>query len=395
MVFTALILVSAALSLVGCGDSSSGAASALRWPGAEWEVVEPVAEGMEAASLDEARRYAFAPERNTQGVVVVRNGAIVSEWYAEGHDASSLATSWSAGKSFAGTLIGIAIDQGEIDGLDVSLAAFFPAWRSDDRAGVTLRDLLEMRSGLLWNELADDPVFHAATEDQLSASLARPLSHAPGSTWNYSSADSMLMSGIIESATGRSAGVFAQEMLFGPIGMTADWWTDAVGHTLTYCCVDTTSRDFARFGLLFARGGEWNGRQIVSREWVDEATHPLPDVPFYALQWWTNVSGLVVGGQEVRLFTARGLHDQNVYVFPEIDLVVVRNGIYRRVGDGSTVRTGPNYLTTLEPENWDDVPFLTPILRSIDADADTAALAGIAAGAASFQVDPLEALGLP
>lgn len=385
------LFAAAAITVAGCGDSSSPTAAALRWPDPDWEVVEPAAEGMNAATLDEARRYAFEPERNTQGVVVVRNGAIVSEWYAEGDDATSVATSWSAGKSFAGTLIGIAIDRGDIAGLEVSLAEFYPDWQEDDRSGVTLRDLLEMRSGLRWNEIADDPVFHAATDDQLSASVARPLSHAPGSTWNYSSADSMLISGIIERATGRSAGAFAQEVLFGPIGMTADWWTDAVGHTLTYCCVDTTSRDFARFGVLFARGGEWNGRQVVSREWIEEATRPISDVPFYALQWWTNVSGLVVNGAEVRLFTARGLHNQNIYVFPEIDLVIVRNGIYHRLGDGSTVRAGANYLKTLAPASWDDVAFLSPILQSIDAGVDTRALAGVAAAASKAQVDPLAA----
>jgi CubicO group peptidase (beta-lactamase class C family) len=391
-----LLLATGALSLAGCGDSSSTInASGLRWPGPEWAVSEPAAEGMAAATLEEARQYAFVPERNTQGVVVARNGAIVAEWYADGRDAASLATSWSAGKSFAGTLIGIAIDRGDIAGLDAPLGDFFPSWQGDGRGAITLRDLLEMRSGLRWNELADDPVFHAATDDQLAATLARSLDHPPGTRWNYSSADSMLISGIIERATGRSAGAFAQEVLFGPIGMTADWWTDAEGHTLTYCCVDTTPRDFARFGLLFARGGEWDGRQIVSREWVDEASHPLADVPFYALHWWTNVSGLMVNGAEVRLFTARGLHDQNVYVFPELDLVVVRNGLYQRVGDGSTVRTGGNHLSTQQPASWDDLPFLTPILRSIDAAVDTSALAGAAAAAAAVQADPAETLRAP
>jgi CubicO group peptidase (beta-lactamase class C family) len=391
-----LLLATSALPLAGCGDSSSSShASGLRWPGPEWAVSEPAAEGMTPAALEEARQYAFAPERNTQGVVVVRNGAIVAEWYADGRDAASLATSWSAGKSFAGTLIGIAIDRGDIAGLDVSLGDFFPSWQGDGRGAVTLRDLLEMRSGLRWNELADDPVFHAATDDQLAAALSRPLDHPPGTRWNYASADSMLISGVIERATGRSAGAFAQEVLFGPIGMTADWWTDAAGHTLTYCCVDTTTRDFARFGLLFARAGEWDGRRIVSREWVDEASRPLADVPFYALHWWTNVSGLEVNGAEVRLFTARGLHDQNVYVFPELDLVVVRNGLYTKVGDGSTVRTGGNYLSTQQPASWDDVPFLTPILRSIDAAADTSALAGAAAAAAAVQADPAGALRAP
>ncbi|HZR84798.1 MAG TPA: serine hydrolase [Candidatus Binatia bacterium] len=370
----ALLLISLATALHGCGDSSSSGASAQRWPDPDWDVVSPADEGMDPAVLEGARSYAFADGRNTQGVVVVKDGAIVAEWYAPDHGAASLATSWSAAKSFASTLIGIAIDRGDLAGVDVPLSDFYPDWRRDARDAIALRDLMEMRSGLAWNETRDVAAFHISNGDQLAASEARPAARPPGAAFNYSSADSMLLSGVIEQATGRTAGDFAQEVLFGPIGMRADWWIDGGGHTLTYCCIDTTTRDFARFGLLFAREGEWNGHRIVSREWVDEATTPPADLPFYALQWWVDLQGsLIVNGTAVREFTARGLADQNVYVFPELDLVVVRNGIYNRIGT-EPVRTGGNYLTTLAPASWDDAAFLAPILRAIDPTATTSAL---------------------
>jgi CubicO group peptidase (beta-lactamase class C family) len=379
------VLVAAAL-LAACGGSSSGSETSepppstgpadLRWPDPEWEVVAPADEGMDPAILDEARAYAFADRRNTQGVVVVRNGAIVAEWYAPGYDAASLATSWSTGKSFAGTLVGIAIDRGEIANVDVPLVEYFPEWAGSPREAITLRDLLEMRSGLQWSELSQTAAFHISDGDQLAASLARPVAVAPGTRFNYSSADSMLISGVIERATGESAGAYAQANLFAPIGMDAEWWTDAAGHALTYCCIDTTTRDFARFGLLFSRNGEWNGQQVVSASWVAEATTTPADLPFYSLHWWANVDPLLVNGAPVRLFMTRGLHDQNVYVFPELDLVVVRNGIYDRIGT-EAVRTGGNYLTTLAPNGWDDAEFLLPILRSIDPTASTAAVAGL------------------
>src|SRR6185295_9306234 len=103
----------------------------------------------------------------------------------------------------------------------------------------------------------------ASTErDQLGYVLAQPLRFAPGTQFEYSSADSLMLSGVIESAVGTSFGAYSREVLFDPIGMTrAEWWTDAVGHTLTYCCLDAPTREFARFGLLYARGGRWADRQ--------------------------------------------------------------------------------------------------------------------------------------
>src|SRR5262249_43111907 len=161
--------------------------------------------------------------------VVVRNGAIVAEWYADGVDQSTLGTSWSMAKSFSGTLVGIAIDRGEIEGLDVSLADYFPQYVGTDNARVTLRALLGMRCGILWDEGTQDPVLYGNGVDQLAFALDRPLAHDPGTFWNYSSADSMIISGVISAATGRSTADYANEFLFRPIGMSEQWWTDAAG----------------------------------------------------------------------------------------------------------------------------------------------------------------------
>lgn len=386
-----LVLLLAATTLAACGETSSDPAlgAGLRWPGAAWEQVDPSSVGMDPAQLDLARDYALRPERNTQGVVVVKDGAIVAEWYAPNRDASSVATSWSMGKSFGSTLIGIAIDQGLISGLEEPLSRFFPQWEGDPRGAITLRDLLGMRSGLAWNEALDDPYFHAVELDQLGHALDRPLLREPGTFWNYSSADSMLMSGVIRAVTGRPAGEFAQETIFGPIGMDAEWWLDGSNQTMTYCCLDATTRDFARFGLLFGRGGAWGDRRVVSRDWVTAATTPQEASPFYALQWWTDLSA-TVAGKPVRAFVARGLHTQNIYVFPELDLVVVRNGTYTRLGDGEPVRVGSNYLSTLGPASWEDDKFLEPILKSLDPTADASPFAAPAAFAASQMVDPME-----
>ncbi len=338
---------------------------AKRWPGTQWEVSSPAAQGMDATELDRARAYAFAPARNTQGVVVTRNGVIVAEWYADGADATTQATSWSMAKSFASTLVGIAIDRGEIASLDLPLTEWLESWRGTDKESITLRDLLEMRSGVEWTEATGAAALYIDEVDQLAFALDRPAVSDPGTAWRYSSADSMLIGGVIAAATGRPAHEYAQEHLFGPIHMSAGWWVDGTGHALTYCCIDAPTREYARLGLLFARGGQWNGTQVVSRAWVDEATRPLEGASFYALQWWTNAGGSMGQSLPSELFAARGRHSQDVYVVPSLDLVVVRNGTYQRAGEGPLVRTGTSFHQTEAPDEWDTEAFLGPIVASI------------------------------
>jgi dienelactone hydrolase len=133
--------------------------------------------------------------------------------------------------------------------------------------------------------------------------LDLPLIRPPGSEHSYSSGDSMLLSGVIEAATGLSAGEYARRHLFGPLAMPrAQWWTDAVGHTLTYCCLDAPSRDFARIGLLYARNGRWDGRQILPERWVHDSAASIGS----AYQWYNSGSHLY----------AYGFDDQWIHLFP-------------------------------------------------------------------------------
>jgi CubicO group peptidase (beta-lactamase class C family) len=168
-----------------------------------------------------------------------------------------------------------------------------------------------------------------------------------------------LLAGILEAATGQNVLDYADMHLFSKIGMNADWWTDELGHAMTYCCIDTTTRDFARFGLLYARNGRWGEDQIVSEAWVKEST-TVPtgtDNQNYALQWWVNSSA--------GYFSSQGLNKNNIYIFPELDLVIVRNSLYTKVGS-SSIRTGDNYHATLEPLDWSDSEFLSYITDAIN-----------------------------
>lgn len=375
------VSVVAALLLVvtGCGDDDEGGGEALAWPTVVWRVEAPEAHGMDASLLDGARRYAFRDGKNTQGVVVVRHGVIVGEWYEEGRDASSFATSWSVAKSFTSALIGIALHDGLIESVDISMAEFLPEWSGTEKKEITLRDVLSMASGLKWSEsydpddLASSDIIQMILlrEDHLAYAASRPLEFPPGSHWRYSSGDTMLLSGVLEAVTGGNAGSYAREKLFDPIGMLpVEWWTDSIGQTATYCCLDTPARQLAKFGLLYLRGGEWAGTRVVPRSWVTTSTSPSV-VAHYGYQWWLAETP---GGRE--MYSAEGHDGQYIYVVPELDLVVVRTGHYDKYpgeprADPSLWSRLPSDglvdgLGSVPPDRWSDDEFLAPIEASID-----------------------------
>ncbi|MGN6694836.1 MAG: serine hydrolase domain-containing protein [Aquihabitans sp.] len=354
-----------------------------RVPGKEWVLEEPADEGMDPVTLEDARTYALAEGRNTQGVVIVRNGAIVSEWYADGADADSWTASWSVAKSFTSAVTGIAVEQGDIGSVDDAAAEYLTQWEGTDKEAITVEDILHMQSGLTWDEdyrpsslETSDVVQMGLSEDELSYALDRPVAHEPGTVFNYSSGDAMIQGGLVEAATGEPMRDYAEEHLFGPIGMEkAEWWQDAQGNTLGYCCLDSTARGFARFGLLYERGGKWGDEQVVPADWVAasiENASPQPDDPGYGYMWWLLDD---VKGVPKDTYAAQGHDGQFIYVIPSLDLVVVRTGTY--VKDPGPAVADPNLFGvyppddlvpgkgTKPPDEWDESAFLSPIVASV------------------------------
>lgn len=386
----AAVVVGLCLSIACSNGGAAGSAGVegtvgpdgLLWPTPGWTVQTPAKQGMDAALLEGARDYAFAEGKNTQGVVIVRGGAIVAEWYADGAGDDSWATSWSVAKSVTSALIGIAIDEGLIPNVDVSMAEYVPAWKGTDKEAITLEHALHMASGLQWNE-SYDPNDIAVSDvaalvltggDSLALASESPVAAPPGTVFNYSSGTTLLLSGVLEVATGMSAEEYARAKLVDPLGITPfQWWADTTGHTLTYCCIDSRTREFAKFGLLYERGGTWMGKPIVSREWVAASVAPSPADESYGYQWW------LTGKWESRVppdtFTAEGVDGQFIYVIPSLDLVAVRSGVYHKydgepVADPNLFARYPNDglgqdLGTQAPDTWSDFDFLKPILDSI------------------------------
>jgi CubicO group peptidase (beta-lactamase class C family) len=273
-------------------------------------------------------------ESVTLAEVVVRGGEVVHEHYGPDTDATTTLISWSTAKSLTHALVGIAVRQGL---LDVDAPAPVAEWAGDERQGITLRQLLNMRSGLRFVEdYVDDSsshcldmLFGAGQADVAGYAAALPLDHEPGSTFNYSSGTTNIVARIVgEAVGGGEEGMrsFMEAELFGPLGMaSADPRFDAagtfVGSSFLYC----TARDFARFGQLYLRDGVWDGGRILPEGWVDFARTPTevpPEEDFgYGAHWWLwDRQGFP------ETFAAHGYEGQYIVVAPDRDLVVVRLG---------------------------------------------------------------------
>lgn len=390
--FVVAAVLAGSLLAAGLAAPSIDTASARQAPAAQravtsdgWELTTPDLQGMDAATLDGARTYAFTPDRHTQGVVVVRGGEIVSEWYAPGEGPRSWAASWSMAKSFTSALIGIAIHEGKIPSVDEPMSTYFPDWAGTPKGAITIRNVLHMESGLKWNESYDPADLGSsdviqmvvASPDQLAYAASRPLEVAPGTRWAYSSGDTMLLSHVIAQATGMPADAYAKQKLFDPLGIQqVEWWRDAAGNTLTYCCLDMTSRDYARFGLLYLHDGNWNGQQLVPASWVQDSITPTANSGGrYGYQWWI----MQVAGVQGPVFYANGHDGQFTYVIPSLDLVVVRNGDY--VKSACPAVADPNLFSrypsnglvpdqgTTPPGSWSHQTFLSAIVGSVTGPA--------------------------
>ena len=340
-------------STAGCSVEVGAGPFERAWPGLDWETRSPESQGLCPDDIDSAMDYAFKAENDTGAVLVARNGYIVAERYSEDREAADLATSWSVAKSLASALVGTALDDGLILSLDQNVSEFIPAWRATDKSEITLEHLMTLRTALATVGTTD--LYNAG--DQLQFSLDRELIGEPGEQhYDYSNADVMIAGEVIGSATGMPAGAYLDQRIGAAIGFSGDWWTDGAGHVLTYCCLDATPRRFARFGLLFARGGEWNGTTVLSGDWVDRSTGPAVEGE-YRFYWWS-------AGR--RGFGAFGLHGQIVAVYPEADLVVTRFSRYTKQGDGRAVREGDNYHGTREPDDFDNATFLEMVLDGLE-----------------------------
>ena len=277
---------------------------------------------------------------STQSVVLLKNGYLIGERYADGFNKDSYGTSWSMAKSFYAALILISIDKGEIKSLDQKASDFLPYF-NDDRSVITIRQILNMSSGLQYPDHQHETMFFR--KDHLKYSRNVKLEKEPDTLFEYNNVNSMLLGEILQVATGKKADILLEERILNKIGIEKKTlWRDEAQNVLTYCCIDMSARDYAKFGQLFSNGGFWNGEQIISKELVDETFKYVWDTPNwwtdekrgYSLHWW--VSRYT---EESKIFNASGRFGQYIFVDPKNDIVFVRITKYKP-SEGSVQKWG-------------------------------------------------------
>lgn len=304
------------------------------WPTEGWPT-GPLPFGVTQAQVDTQLDRDFGPlsegTNTTDAVLVVQGGRIVVEHYRPGFgDARTPHLSWSMAKSFTNALVGFLVADGK---LDIYRPAPVPQWRDldDPRHVITTDQLLRMASGLQWKEdyLAPDSdtltmLYGSGQADMAAYAADKPLAERPDSRIYYSSGTSNIVSGIIGSivGTGDDYRRFIERRLLRPLGIdpadTHLGW-DGAGQLVGSSVFDLTARDFARFGLLFLRGGRWEDRQLLPTTWVDYSRTPTPPPTGwdkYGAHWWTYPD--CPGG-----FRAGGIAGQHIVLCPTLDLIVV------------------------------------------------------------------------
>lgn len=303
------------------------------FPAQHWTEAPAQTVGLDDSKIEHLFDLSFA-DNATQGVALFKNGLLVKERYAEGYDKNSYGTSWSMAKSFYAALIGISIDRGEINSLDDPVAKYLDYF-NDERRDITIRQLLNMSSGLDMPDHEHEEMFFSS--DHLDYAKSVGVEKPADQLFEYNNVNSMLLADILYQATGTAADKLLADRILNKIGLTdVVLWKDSVGNPLTYCCIDTTVRQFSRFGLLFARNGNWNGEQIISADYIDETFSKVWDSlnsdtiaknRGYSLHWWiSNYDERAV------IFNASGKFGQYIFVDRANDVVFTRITKYQSTG---------------------------------------------------------------
>ncbi len=284
--------------------------------------------------LQKAVDFAFAPSNEgkkcTRAVVVVHNDQIIAEKYAPGFSKNSRLLGWSMTKSITGTMLGILQKQGK---LNINQPAPITAWKNDERKNITFHNLLQMNSGLEWEEnyntISDATKMLFQESDMTQSQIHKPLVGKPNATWNYSSGTTNLLSGIIRNQfkTHQEYLDFWYSALIDKIGMHSMLIeTDLAGNYIGSSYAWANARDWAKFGLLYLHNGNWNGEQLFESTWSKYVATPTPTSnKEYGAQFWLNACGKLPDCPK-DIYYADGFQGQRVFIIPSHNMVVVRLG---------------------------------------------------------------------
>jgi len=274
----------------------------------------------------------FNEKNKTVAFLIIRNDTILYEKYFAGYGDTSVYPSFSVSKAFTSALTGIAIGEGYIESTQQPVTDFLPFLKESDPAfeKVRLEDLLNMRSGIRFDEGYANP-FASMAKYYYGTNLKKYVTKLktkspPDQFYNYQSVNTLLLGMAIEQATGRQLNKYLEEKIWKPLQMESDasWNIDSKkdNQIKVFCCINAHARDFARFGRLYLHKGNWEGKQIVPREWVERSMSIINDsrdsqnYP-YTYQWRVKEDGAVF---------AKGILGQYIYVYPAKNIIMVRLG---------------------------------------------------------------------
>jgi len=300
------------------------------WPTKEWHVSTPEEEGMDPRELSKLVDWGTA--HRFDSVLIARHGKIVLEAYYAPYAAGIPHQLFSVTKSVISTLTAIAWKEGLLDSPNRRVLDFLDASNIadlDERKGaITVQNLLDMTSGLEWTEQLGDSVPAIKTDGQMANSpdwvkfiLDRPMSSAPGATFNYDSGNTHLLSAILTKLTGMSALEYARAKLFGPLGIKDVYWRqDPQNISIGGYGLWLLPRDMAKIGYLYLRDGVWEGKQLLPSIWIDKINHATIDMQLGAGLRYSNCFWAL---PEKHVYMAVGYRGQVIMVFPGLNVVAV------------------------------------------------------------------------
>lgn len=287
---------------------------------------------------------AYMKAQRTAGLVIVQDGKIRLEKYGLDFSGDGKWTSFSVAKSFTSTLVGAAIKDGYIKSIEDKVSAYIPDLKGSAYDDVTIRQLLTMTSGVKWNEDYADPKSDVALFNQhkaedgmdVTVSYMRKLPReAPaGTKWVYKTGETNLIGVLVSSATKKKLSDYLSEKVWAPFGMEQDasWLLGSTGHEISGCCIQASTRDYARLGMFMLGGAIVDGKAILPDDWITPATTKQADIGVagkgYGFQWWTYDDGS---------YAAQGIFGQGIFIDPKRKLVIASNSNWPKATDPDTV----------------------------------------------------------
>ncbi|MFP9098505.1 serine hydrolase domain-containing protein [Flavobacterium sp. RHBU_24] len=271
----------------------------------------------------------YLVKNKTVAFLIIKNDTLLCEKYYRGYNEASVVNSFSMAKSVTSILIGCAIEDGFIQSVEEPVIKYIPELKGNGIEKLSIKNLLQMTSGFEYNESYINPFGDAATfyygRNLPKALFNLELKNAPGTLFSYSSGDSQMLGLVLDRALkGKKITEYLQEKLWKPLGMEYDatWSLDRKkdGLEKTFCCLNARARDFAKIGRLYLNKGNWNGKQIVKKEWVEVSTTADTlegGAHDYKYQWWLEKDGN---------YMAQGILGQYIYVVPKKNMIIVRLG---------------------------------------------------------------------